>query len=170
MNHLKNCYSIVVFLLTVSCSPTQRDCRTTASFMKQVSQFSNYVYVDWESVTERHVWNDMVDWYLDTTEIAPGFPQDIAQQMWSDCRNVKAWVHHASIPVRSIHGLKVNLAIDAFENGFDTVYARFVSQDYYMRLRQDVYDSTIPVLLDSIVSALSQEHDAIQNANDNSYK
>ncbi len=126
----------------------------TASFLKEMSQFTNYSFVKWDEVASVQVWTDMADWLQ--PNIASGFNPQIAQEMWSRCQNTKAWIHKESIAVRSLHGQAVSQAIDALESGFDTLYVRFVSQDYYLRERQEVFNDVIPALLDSIVAVLSE--------------
>ena len=123
----------------------------TVSFLKEMSQFTNYSFVKWDEVASIQVWTDMADWqHPDNT----GFNPEIAQEMWSRCQNTKAWIHKESIPVRSFHGPLVNQAIDALESGFDSLFSFFVSQDYYLRWPQDAYNEIIPSLVDSLVTSL----------------
>lgn len=122
----------------------------TARIMEQLSELSDFAYVDWN---KPDIGADMSAWQHPS--MVAGFPMEEAQTMYLDCLNLKAWVHHVAVPLRSINA-KVNKAIDALECGFDTLYVRFISQDYYLRLRQETFDATIPPLMDSLVAAFSE--------------
>lgn len=121
----------------------------TARVLEQLSELSNHAYLDWN---KQQVDIDMMGWQHPS--MVSGFPMEEAQRMYVDCQNLKAWVHHASVPVRSINGAKVKASFDNLESGFDTLYVRFVSQDYYLREREEVFNDVIPALLDSLVAAL----------------
>lgn len=123
----------------------------TARIMEQLSELSNYAYLDWN---KKQVDIDMMGWQHPS--MVSGFPMEEAQRMYSDCQNLKAWVHHVSIPLRSINGTKANAAFDNLESGFDTLFVRFISQEYYLRERREVYNEVIPALLDNVVAALSE--------------
>lgn len=126
----------------------------TASFLKEMSQFTNYSFVKWDEMASVQVWTDMADWQHPDGMVS-GFNPEIAQEMWSRCQNTKAWIHKESIPVRGLYGHSVNQAIDALESGFDSLFSYFVSQEYYLRWPQDAYNEIIPQLVDSLVAAIS---------------
>lgn len=152
--------SIIILLLAfVSCGRSGNgancccDCerRITADVMQHLSELSDYAYVDWN---KKQTVVDMMGWQHPS--MVPDFPMEEAQRMYVDCRNLKVWVHHVAVPLRCINGARVNKAIDDLESGFDTLYVRFVSQDYYLRERQEVFNGVIPALLDSLVVLLTE--------------
>jgi hypothetical protein len=58
--------------------------------------------------------------------------------------------------VRSVSNRRVRRELDRLEEGFDKVFIDMVSQDYYMRVFEDVFDETVPARIDSLVEILSK--------------
>ena len=75
----------------------------------------------------------------------------LAAEYWLRLMNVKALLHKESLPFRSFKDTRVNEAVDSLEQGFDKVFTRMISQEYYMRVFPDCFDEVIPPLVDRLV-------------------
>jgi hypothetical protein len=58
--------------------------------------------------------------------------------------------------LRAVSNSRVRRDLDRLEEGFDKAFIDMVSQDYYMRVFDDVFDETVPARIDSLVEILSK--------------
>jgi len=125
-----------------------------ADFISSVSQFNNVNSIDWETIPELVndpiVFNDEEIRCIDSL----GTPGLIPDRFKSNCESLKNYVHMKSLPLRSLSSEEVVQAIDEFENAFDTLFLRCVSQEYYYRLFHDCFNETIPPALDDLAGKL----------------
>ena len=107
-------------------------------FMSYVSQFSDYSFVDWEDISSMSVKQYVADWdeSLDDN-IHPSWKQEgLDAEVWNLLQNAKAEVHRRSIPLRSVSSRRV--------------CRKMVTQEYYLRCFEDVFDETIPPNIDDL--------------------
>jgi hypothetical protein len=91
-------------------------------------------------------WDESLD-----DNIHPSWKQEgLDAEVWNLLRNAKAEVHRRSIPLRSISSRRVCGKLDALERAFDEAFEQMVTQEYYLRCFEDVFDETIPPNIDDL--------------------
>jgi hypothetical protein len=121
-------------------------------FMSYVSQFTDYSFVDWEDISSMSVKQYVADWdeSLDDN-IHPSWKQEgLDAEVWNLLKNAKAEVHRRSIPLRSISSRRLCRKLDALERAFDEAFEQMVTQEYYLRCFEDVFDEMIPPKVDNL--------------------
>ena len=147
-------------VLLTSCGGASSRESVQADFVRFTSQLSDHSYVDWEEFdkisTEQYTadWEESIQQILDSTE----FPIEKATALWATLRNAKALVHKESLALRSFLTEDAMGAIDSLETGFDKVFLKIISQEYYMRVFPDCFDEVIPPLLDKMVKKLAEDY------------
>ena len=121
-------------------------------FMSYVSHFSDYSFVDWEEISSMNIKQYVADWdeSLDDN-IHPSWKlESLDAEVWELLQNAKAEVHRRSIPIRSISSRRLCRKLDALERAFDEAFEKMVTQEYYLRCFEDVFDETIPPTIDDL--------------------
>ena len=120
-------------------------------YMAFISQFTDYSFVDWESVHRLSTQQNHADWdksiYIHSSWEECG----ASAYYWELLQNIRLDVHRRSIPLRAVSSRKMKRRLDALERGFDEVFIELVGQEYYLRCFQDVFDEVIPPLIDALV-------------------
>lgn len=126
-----------------------------ADYMGHVSQFYDCSFVDWDSFTDVNQYSS--DWgqEVDALMHESWKGHNAASVYWDRLQNAKAYVHRHSLPLRSVSNRRIGRELDKLEDGFDQAFINMVSQDYYMRVFEDVFDETVPPRIDSLVEILS---------------
>lgn len=121
-------------------------------YMSYVSQFTDYSFVDWEDISSMSVKQYVADWdELLDDNIHPSWKQEgLDAEVWNLLKNAKAEVHRRSIPLRSISSRRLCRKLDALERAFDEAFEQMVTQEYYLRCFEDVFDEMIPPKVDNL--------------------
>lgn len=62
---------------------------------------------------------------------------------WALLQNAKADLHRRSIPVRAVSSRALCRRMDALEKSFDEAFETMVTQEYYLRCFEDVFDEIV---------------------------
>lgn len=63
--------------------------------------------------------------------------------VWALLQNAKADLHRRSIPVRAVSSRALCRRMDALEKSFDEAFETMVTQEYYLRCFEDVFDEIV---------------------------
>ena len=112
-------------------------------YMRYASQFSDCSYVDWDRLSKMRIMQNTADWDESLNDrIHPSWKQEnLAAGACAILQNAKAELHRRSIPVRRM---------DALEESFDATFESMVTQEYYLRCFEDVFDETVPPKVDGL--------------------
>jgi hypothetical protein len=123
--------------------------------MTVASQFYDCSLVDWDSFTNLSINQYTSDWgeEINSRIHSSWRGHDAASIYWNRLQSAKIYLHSLSLSLRSICNQRTAKELDAFERSFDEAFVTMVSQEYYLRVFQDVFDETVPVRLDKIARA-----------------
>ena len=115
-------------------------------YMSFVSQFSDCSFVDWEGFSRMRVMQDAADWDPALNDrMHPSWKQEnLDAGAWAILQNAKAELHRRSIPLRAVSSRALCRRMDALERSFDEAFEAMVTQEYYLRCFEDVFDETVP--------------------------
>ncbi len=116
------------------------------NYMRYVSQFSDCSFADWEGFSKMRIRQYPADWdeAMDD-KIHPSWRQEgLDAGAWAILQNAKAEVHRRSIPLRTLASRALCKRMDALERSFDEAFEQMVTQEYYLRCFEDVFDETVP--------------------------
>lgn len=107
-------------------------------YMSYVSQFTDYSFVDWEDISSKHIKQYVADWdeSLDDRIHHSWKLESLDAEVWDLLQNAKAEVRRRSIPLKSISSRRL--------------CRKLVTQEYYLRCFEDVFDETIPPTIDDL--------------------
>ena len=115
-------------------------------YMTYVSQFSDCSFADWEGFAKVSTSQYTADWDVNLNDrIHPSWKQEsLDDGAWMILQNAKAQVHRRSLPLRAVASRALCRRMDALERAFDEAFERMVTQEYYLRCFEDVFDETVP--------------------------
>ena len=115
-------------------------------YMRYASQFSDCSFVDWDGFSRMRVMQYVADWDESLDErIHPSWKQEsLDAGAWALLQNAKAELHRRSIPVRALSSRALCRRMDALERSLDEAFETMVTQEYYLRCFEDVFDDTVP--------------------------
>ena len=121
-------------------------------YMRYASQFSDCSYVDWDRLSKMRIMQNTADWDESLNDrIHPSWTQgNLAAGAWTILQNAKAELHRRSIPVRVVSSRALCRRMDALEESFDATFESMVTQEYYLRCFEDVFDETVPPKVDGL--------------------
>ena len=121
-------------------------------YMRYASQFSDCSFVDWDVFSRMRIMQNVADWdeSLDG-RIHPSWKQEsLDAGAWALLQNAKADLHRRSIPVRAVSSRALCRRMDALEKSFDEAFETMVTQEYYLRCFEDVFDETVPPMVEGL--------------------
>ena len=115
-------------------------------YMRYASQFSDCSFVDWEGFSRMRIMQNVADWDESLNgRIHPSWKQESLEAgAWALLQNAKAELHRRSIPVRALSSLALRKRMDELEKSFDKAFETMVTQEYYLRCFEDVFDEIVP--------------------------
>ena len=115
-------------------------------YMRYASQFSDCSFVDWEGFSRMRIMQNVADWDESLNgRIHPSWKQEsLDAGAWALLQNAKADLHRRSIPVRAVSSRALCRRMDALEKSFDKAFETMVTQEYYLRCFEDVFDEIVP--------------------------
>ena len=121
-------------------------------YMRYASQFSDCSSVDWEGFSRMRVMQYVADWDESLDErIHPSWRQEnLDAGAWALLQNAKAELHRRSIPVRAMSSRALRRRMDALEKSLDEAFETMVTQEYYLRCFEDVFDETVPPMVEGL--------------------
>lgn len=148
-------YLLILFasVLVTSCKQD-----ATTEFVKEISCYSDYSTVAWSDLSEKYYRPNAGDWDSEMNKrIIKNFPTEISAEIWHLLQNARTDFHQKSLPLRAKASNNIVVALDNTEAMFDTVFVRCVSQEYYMRLFQEMYNETMKPAIDELVIELANK-------------
>ena len=114
-------------------------------YMRYASQFSDCSFVDWEGFSRMRIMQNVADWDESLNgRIHPSWKQEsLDAGAWALLQNAKADLHRRSIPVRAVSSRALCRRMDALEKSFDEAFETMVTQEYYLRCFEDVFDEIV---------------------------
>ena len=114
-------------------------------YMRYASQFSDCSFVDWEGFAKMRIMQNVADWDESLNgRIHPSWKQEsLDAGAWVLLQNAKADLHRRSIPVRAVSSRALCRRMDALEKSFDEAFETMVTQEYYLRCFEDVFDEIV---------------------------
>ena len=108
--------------------------------------------MDWDGLSKMRIMQNVADWDESLNDwIHPSWKQEnLAAGAWAILQNAKAELHRRSIPVRAVSSRALCRRMDALEKSFDKAFELMVTQEYYLRCFEDVFDETIPPKVDGL--------------------
>ena len=121
-------------------------------YMRYASQFSDCSFVDWDGFSRMRVMQYVADWDESLDErIHPSWRQEnLDAGAWALLQNAKAELHRRSIPVRALSSRALRRRMDALEKSLDEAFETMVTQEYYLRCFEDVFDETVPPMVEGL--------------------
>ena len=126
-------------------------------YMTFVSDFYDSAMVDWDSFAELNIHQYKSDWDPELhKKFDPSWEQtEAASSYWEKLQNAKFYLHCQSLPLRAMSNRRITKAMDELEAAFDEVFVSMVSQEYYMRVFEDVFDETVPPKIDHLAKVFA---------------
>lgn len=121
-------------------------------YMRYASSFSDCSFVDWEGLARMRIMQNIADWDESLDDrIHPSWKQEsLDAGAWAILQNAKAELHRRSIPVRAVSSRELCRRMDKLEKSFDEAFAAMVTQEYYLRCFEDVFDEVVPPKVDGL--------------------
>ena len=121
-------------------------------YMRYASQFSDCSFVDWDVFSRMRIMQNVADWDESLNgRIHPSWKQEsLDAGAWALLQNAKAELHRRSIPVRALSSRALCRRMDALERSLDEAFETMVTQEYYLRCFEDVFDETVPPMVEGL--------------------
>ena len=121
-------------------------------YMTYVSQFTDCSFVDWEGLARMRIMQNVADWDESLDDrIHPSWKHEsLDAGAWAILQNAKAEIHRRSVPLRALSSRGLCRRMDALERSFDEAFEVMVTQEYYQRCFEDVFDETVPPKIDKL--------------------
>lgn len=152
--------AVAAMLLMPGCRcGNQRHCSSSpvkdsllVEYMKYASQFTDCSFVDWDGLSKMRIMQNVADWDESLNDrIHPSWKQEsLDAGAWAILQNAKAELHRRSIPLRAISSRSLCRRMDALEESFDEAFESMVTQEYYLRCFEDMFDETVPPKVDRL--------------------
>lgn len=115
-------------------------------YMRYASRFSDCSFVDWEGLSRMRIMQNAADWDESLNErIHPSWKHEsLDAGAWAILQNARAELHRRSIPARAVSSRALCRRMDALEKSLDEAFEKMVTQEYYLRCFEDVFDETVP--------------------------
>lgn len=156
---------IVTFLAGSCCNhPSQTQANELrdsliVDYMTYAATFYDSAFVDWDSFIGLGInqyaadWSPEIDKVIDPTWRECG----AAALYWERLKCAKVCLHRKSLPLRAIATKGLVKELDAIEQAFDDAFVEMISQEYYMRIFQDVFDEIFSAKVDHLAVTLAKE-------------
>lgn len=156
---------IVTFLAGSCCNhPSQAQANELrdsliVDYMTYAATFYDSAFVDWDSFIGLGINQYAADWSPEIDKVIdPTWREcDAAALYWDRLQSAKISLHCKSLPLRAIATKGLVKELDAIEQAFDDAFVEMISQEYYMRIFQDVFDEIFSAKVDHLTVTLAKE-------------
>ena len=156
---------IVTFLAGSCCNhPSQTQANELrdsliVDYMTYVAVFYDSAFVDWDSFTSLGINQYAADWSQEIDKVMdPTWREcNAAALYWDRLQSAKTYLHRNSLPLRAIASKGIVKELDTIEQAFDEAFIEMVSQEYYLRVFQDVFDEIFSARVDHLAVTLAKE-------------
>lgn len=147
--------TIATTLLLLGCTINPKK-----QFIKEVTTFSNYDSINWDATIENYY--DIFDWNKEVrnqfcAETSNIYLEFEASMDYGDLRAAQKAFHHKSLPFRDVASQDEIDALDNVEALFDTVWLKYIRQDYHENLMKDTYNQVMESAMRDLIKVLSQQ-------------
>lgn len=165
---MKRIFFLILFisiLLTGSCCNRTSISRTDelrdsllVEYMSYAGLFYDSSFLDWNSFTDLDINQNKADWGTEVENlIHPTWRgHEAASIYWDRLQSAKICLHCKSLPLRAIATDRMLKEMDALEEAFDEAFLTMVTQEYYLRVFQDVFDETFAPKVDGMTVTLAR--------------
>lgn len=165
---MKRIFFLIPFistLLTGSCCNYTSISRTDelrdslfVEYMTYAGLFYDSSFLDWNSFTDLDINQNKADWGSEVESlIHPTWRgHEAASIYWDRLQSAKICLHCKSLPLRAIATDRMLKEMDALEEAFDQAFLTMVTQEYYLRVFQDVFDETFATKIDGMTVTLAK--------------
>ena len=128
-------------------------------YISYAGQFYDSAFVDWDYFTEMGINQYSADWSPDIDKIIdPTWSAcNAAALYWDRLQSAKICLHRKSLALRAIASKEMIEELDAIEQTFDDAFVEMVSQEYYLRVFQDVFDEVFSTRVDKMIVMLTTD-------------
>ena len=154
---------IVTFLAGSCCNhPSQTQANELrdsliVDYMTYVAVFYDSAFVDWDSFTSLGINQYAADWSQEIDKVMdPTWREcNAAALYWDRLQSAKTYLHRKSLTLRAIASKGIVKELDTIEQAFDEAFIEMVSQEYYLRVFQDVFDEIFSARVDHLAVTLA---------------
>lgn len=127
-------------------------------YMTYAGLFYDSSFLDWNSFTDLDINQNKADWGPKVENlIHPTWRgHEAASIYWDRLQSAKICLHCKSLPLRPIATDRMLKEMDALEEAFDQAFLTMVTQEYYLRVFQDVFDETFATKIDGMTVTLAK--------------
>lgn len=128
-------------------------------YMTYAEVFYDSAFVDWDSFTGLGINQYAADWSQEIDKVMdPTWREcDAAALYWDRLQSAKICLHRKSLPLRTVASKGIVKELDTMEQAFDEAFIEMVSQEYYLRVFQDVFDEIFSAKVDHLAVTLAKE-------------
>lgn len=165
---MKRIFFLILFISTLladSCCNRTSISRTDelrdsllVEYMSYAGLFYDSSFLDWDSFTDLAINQNKADWGPEVENlIHPTWcGHEAASIYWDRLQSAKICLHCKSLPLRAIATDLMLKEMDALEEAFDEAFLTMVTQEYYLRVFQDVFDETFAPKVDGMTVTLAR--------------
>ena len=165
---MKRIFFLILFISTLlagSCCNRTSISRTDelrdsllVEYMSYAGLFYDSSFLDWNSFTNLAINQNKADWGLEVENlIHPTWRgHEAASIYWDRLQSAKICLHCKSLPLRTIATDRMLKEMDALEEAFDEAVLTMVTQEYYLRVFQDVFEETFAPKVDGMTVTLAR--------------
>ena len=165
---MKRIFFLILFISTLlagSCCNRTSFSRTDelrdsllVEYMSYAGLFYDSSFLDWNSFTDLDINQNKADWGTEVENlIHPTWRgHEAASIYWDRLQSAKICLHCKSLPLRAIATDRMLKEMDALEEAFDEAFLTMVTQEYYLRVFQDVFDETFAPKVDGMTVTLAR--------------
>lgn len=129
-------------------------------FIKEVIAFSNFESIDWDTTIENYY--DIFDWnkevcdqfYAEASNIYLEFEVSLN---YGNLKAAQKAFHHKSLPFRNVASQDEIEALDNTEALFDTVWLKYLRQDFHEDLMKETYNQVMTPAMSELLKVLNQQ-------------
>ena len=128
-------------------------------YMAYAGLFYDSTFLDWDMLVGLNLNQNKADWGAEIERaIHPTWRgNEAAALYWDRLQSAKMCLHCQSLPLRAIASRRMLKELDAIEHALDEAFIEMVTQKYYLRVFQDVFDELMSSKVDDLAMALARE-------------
>ena len=121
-------------------------------YMSYAGLFYDSSFLDWDAFVNLDLNQNKSDWGVDVErKIHPSWRgHEAASLYWDRLQSAKICLHCKSLPLRAVSDERMLGELDYMEEAFDEAFVEMVSQEYYLRVFQDVFDEIFAPRIDRL--------------------
>lgn len=131
----------------------------TVEYMAYAGLFYDSAFLDWDMIVNLGLNQNKADWGAEIEKIMhPTWRgHGAASLYWDRLQSAKICLHCQSLPLRTVASRRMLKELDAIEQALDEAFIEMVTQEYYLRVFQDVFDEVLSAKVDDLVTALARD-------------